>query len=867
MRGGEKGRPAGTWAVGASLVVLLLAGSSAHGDLGTHSFTNHGGGSHPNTLALSGGTITVDLFAIAGAEIHRATLDPGSDFEYVDVGWNDLALSTMRLSSDGEEAVLLPPRFEKFDVTDFARAALAGDGTLTIAVTEEGPGFGARISVDVLCDRDLPGSIAPATDVSVRFERGDAMITFTEPDPPLPGNSAACAVFYDALRSVDDSAKVRYRIYRSAEPLVTEGALAAAELVDEIKPLSGWNPRLPGPGGGCYSSYGSGTIRTLPVADSVRAAGSTGIYVDRFRDAAPDTAHYFVSRAVDGAEDFSLLEEGVNASASVLRSPGPGMVLLDKIAYAPEFNYGASAGQHYYVKWEAPPSSNFPSSAFNYLVAVPSAEFAVPEPGIDLALHCWGGNLTTCYGWWYAFEQGHLLVAGNQFPFEDWWTGYHENLGTLKAWDEGTVKPFTMHRLLAFLYDFVAPEYGADLDRVILSGSSMGGSGTSMAGLRNGQVFGNLISWVGVHIPRETPTFAGSFEKAWGRREWNAGFSNEEFAARFGGEVVRPADGYGVWDYYDNDRWLRANPDVPTPWITYSNGRDDGEIGWDQAVTHTEAMIDTWRPFNFQWGMNGHSQRVALLDPYGYDKTQKSRLLFARNESHPAFRNGSADGDFTLDSSGKVNAFLSWDPEGVVDEPGRWEMTIFVPDAPSGGSYGVVFPESVTTDVFPVRLQAFSPVPGAAHDWTWSDSSGGTVHSNGTAIADSLGRIVATGLVVKKNEPRRLVFTESAVSVGADPGSVPAGRGIVLDPPRPNPFNPTAEIRFTLGERGRVRVTIFDLAGRRVRRLLDETMPAGGHGLPWDGLNDAGIEVPSGTYFLRVEANGAVETRKSTLLR
>jgi len=41
-------------------------------------------------------------------------------------------------------------------------------------------------------------------------------------------------------------------------------------------------------------------------------------------------------------------------------------------------------------------------------------------------LHCWGGSLNGGYGWWYQAEQGHLLLASNQVPY-DWWTGYHED--------------------------------------------------------------------------------------------------------------------------------------------------------------------------------------------------------------------------------------------------------------------------------------------------------------------------------------------------------------------------------------------------------------------------------------------------------
>ncbi len=542
------------------------------------------------------------------------------------------------------------------------------------------------------------------------------------------------------------------------------------------------------------------------------------------------------------------------------------MVILNKEEHLPEFNYGESEGQYYYVKWEDPPTSNFPSSPFNYVVVVPSAEWAVDDPGINLALHCWGGNLNSCYGWWYYWEQGHLLVAGNQFPFQDWWTGYHENLGTLKAHDEGTVKPFTMHRLLAFIYDFVVPEYNANTERITLAGSSMGGAGTSLVGLRNGQIFSNLISWVGIHIPAESPQFASSFEAAWGSIDYQTHFSNLEFAERFGGQNISPEDDYIVWDYYDNDQWLRANPEIETPWLTYSNGVDDNGIGWPQAVAHTEALIDTYRPFNFQWGMNGHNQRVALLDPYGYDKTQKSHLLFTRTQSHPIFRNASTDHDFLTESSGKINPFCSWNTEDIVDDPERWEISIFIPDAPSGGSYGEEFPESLEVDVLPTHLQNFAPTPDSLYQWTWSEAADSTVISSGSVIADPLGRVVIPQLTMLKNQPRRLQIVGASTPASANSGPNQAGE-VMMGLCRPNPFTHSTEIHFNIPRSTTVRITIHDISGRRVRTLIEGEQPAGLGVVAWDGLDDRDEAAPSGTYFLRLVAEECREVQRLLLLR
>ena len=88
-----------------------------------------------------------------------------------------------------------------------------------------------------------------------------------------------------------------------------------------------------------------------------------------------------------------------------------------------------------------------------------------------------------------------------------------------------------------------------------------------------------------------------------------------------------------------------------------------------------------------------------------------------------------------------------------------------------------------------------------------------------------------------------------------------------LLPNVPNPFNPRTEIRFELRERGRTRLTIFDARGMLVRRLVDASLDAGPHTRIWDGTDDAGRAVPSGTYLYRLERGDVDEARKMLLMR
>ena len=102
-------------------------------------------------------------------------------------------------------------------------------------------------------------------------------------------------------------------------------------------------------------------------------------------------------------------------------------------------------------------------------------------------------------------------------------------------------------------------------------------------------------------------------------------------------------------------------------------------------------------------------------------------------------------------------------------------------------------------------------------------------------------------------------------------GSVPAPetpeRLLRLEQNYPNPFNPATTIAFDLPEAGQVTIEIYDAAGTRVRTLVDEYRAAGTDSVRWNGLDDGGATLGSGTYVCRLTVNGQVESRKMLLLK
>ncbi len=84
---------------------------------------------------------------------------------------------------------------------------------------------------------------------------------------------------------------------------------------------------------------------------------------------------------------------------------------------------------------------------------------------------------------------------------------------------------------------------------------------------------------------------------------------------------------------------------------------------------------------------------------------------------------------------------------------------------------------------------------------------------------------------------------------------------------RPNPFNPTTDISFTLSEPSTVVLEIYNMAGQRVTTLLDRRFTAGDHAIRWDGADASGRPVAAGSYFYRLQAGDSVDTKKMVLVK
>ena len=109
-----------------------------------------------------------------------------------------------------------------------------------------------------------------------------------------------------------------------------------------------------------------------------------------------------------------------------------------------------------------------------------------------------------------------------------------------------------------------------------------------------------------------------------------------------------------------------------------------------------------------------------------------------------------------------------------------------------------------------------------------------------------------------------LAFTPQTTAV---PEGTPRPAVVRLAQNHPNPFNPSTTISFELPQTGQVELAVYALDGRRITTLLSGEMAAGPHQVIWNGRDDRGQQVASGTYFYRLQAGVQELTRRMVLIK
>ncbi|MGH2569959.1 MAG: FlgD immunoglobulin-like domain containing protein, partial [bacterium] len=285
----------------------------------------------------------------------------------------------------------------------------------------------------------------------------------------------------------------------------------------------------------------------------------------------------------------------------------------------------------------------------------------------------------------------------------------------------------------------------------------------------------------------------------------------------------------------------------------------------------------------------------GTFDQYSYADTTRVELATYLDGGGRLLSSGD-DVVFHLDANGNnadstigfVRDYLGCDlPSSAHDA--TIDRTLSAAGTPSGSLDGVtlgIYGECPILRSFD-RMALASPI--GATNTVLMTYEGGDAADNGTAAVIQCVRDAGGGVAVHSAFDLSALLSDGARACLLDAvltGSfgLPAtswggctSSGVsapVLAPPgwaiskaAPNPFRSATSVELRLPVRSRVSIEVYDVLGRKVRTLADETLPAGSWVRTWDGRADGGERAGPGIYFLRAEAGELRATRKAVLIR
>jgi Zn-dependent metalloprotease len=175
--------------------------------------------------------------------------------------------------------------------------------------------------------------------------------------------------------------------------------------------------------------------------------------------------------------------------------------------------------------------------------------------------------------------------------------------------------------------------------------------------------------------------------------------------------------------------------------------------------------------------------------------------------------------------------------------------------------------------------------PGTIYEITWQDFTdpyvkiellkGGSVVRTVTTATSNDGTMLWRAPAITPGNDYKIQITSTATPTMTDLSdnnfSIAGAKSATIadnDPGwndlmiYPNPFTDRVTIGYSIAEKGRTLVEIFDLTGRRVTTLQDALQETGTHELQWDATDASGQQVISGIYLCRIQSGGFVKTEK-----
>ncbi len=340
--------------------------------------------------------------------------------------------------------------------------------------------------------------------------------------------------------------------------------------------------------------------------------------------------------------------------------------------------------------------------------------------------------------------------------------------------------------------------------------------------------------------------------------------TREGYVSVFDGESALLFDGVDDYALCDASPTLNLTDAMTVEaWINPSGWGKAGTFGYGRVVDKT----------NFALYLNGEG---SSFNPH-------SLLFVLRTENGPLSISSSPDSSIVLgcwqhvaatydSAGGSVHLYIDSEdqtltqtsqPAGAIQD--NQTIDLMIGNSPTGYTFdGVIdelrlWCEARTESEIAQHMDGY--LEGTEQNLVgyWSMNEG-----NGAAIGDG----TASG---NDGSIRGALWTQGR-PVDTTPAHEPGPRHglparLVLYAQHPNPCCGTAFIGFELPMTARVSLRVYDIAGRMVRSLVEETVFAGRHHVVWDGTDQAGAEVSPGVYLYRMDAAGRTASRRGVMVR
>jgi hypothetical protein len=284
---------------------------------------------------------------------------------------------------------------------------------------------------------------------------------------------------------------------------------------------------------------------------------------------------------------------------------------------------------------------------------------------------------------------------------------------------------------------------------------------------------------------------------------------------------------------------------------SHADDIESGEGLWTHGVV-TPGFADEWHIDTYRSNSTSHSWKFGGSGSNVYANSSDGALYMK---------------PICLGTDGSMT-FWHWMDAEQESGTSAWDCGLVEISTDGGASWGVLYPDGGYSHA--KNSNPANPLPEGTPCWsgsfTWRQETFDLTAYENQQVQIRF-RFASDGYVQEEGwyvDDVNLTSTGAQTGVAED-GEVP--RTFALRQNVPNPFNPVTEIQYQLPVDSRVRIDVYNIAGRLVTTLVDEEQEAGTRSVRWDGRNAEGEKVASGIYMYRMQAGDHTARKMMVLLK